>query len=58
MSKSVAPPSLTLLKRNSGTRSNKAVSALNSIQKYHRLLADLLKLLSFTKQCIEMCGGL
>jgi len=38
MSKSVAPPSLTLLMCNSGTRSSEVVSALSSIAKFRRSL--------------------
>ncbi len=57
MFKSVAPPSLTLLKRNFGTRLNEAASVLSSFPKFRRFLIDLQRLRISTKSFIEMSAG-
>jgi len=55
MSKSVAPPSLTLLMCNSGTRSSEVVSALSSIPKFRRSLNLRVMLHRARHPCVDSC---
>lgn len=57
MSRFVAPPNLTWLKRSSGTSRSEVVSAPSSFPKFRRSLTDLLRPHSFTKLSIEMFAG-